>query len=209
MCSHESHFNVSLIVRDKVTKQSPQTTTFSKSRKGEPKRNRAEILLLTSLTRLVRASSWLYWERERERERERDIPWLPLLLPPSTHRPSSQCSVDCTTAILSSPPPPTPHPTAQRTHTTPPHPLTPTHTDIAQPPRTVLTAHDCLACVSVCSTQLCRSFGGAMAWSPRGLLRLFLGAPAPTVPSRRLQQQRRGLWLGCQYGSFCANGLVQ
>ena len=29
-----------------------------------------------------------------------------------------------------------------------------------------------------------------MAWSPRGLLRLFLGAPAPTVPSRHLQQQR-------------------
>ncbi len=57
MCSDESHFNVSLIVRDKVTRRSPQTTTFSKSRKGEPKRNRAEILLLTSLTRRVRTRS--------------------------------------------------------------------------------------------------------------------------------------------------------
>ena len=30
MSSDESHFNVSLIVRDKVTRQCPQTTTFSK-----------------------------------------------------------------------------------------------------------------------------------------------------------------------------------
>ena len=29
MGSGESHFNVSLIVRDKVTRQCPQTTTFS------------------------------------------------------------------------------------------------------------------------------------------------------------------------------------
>ena len=28
MCSDESHFNVSLIVMDKVTRQCPQTTTF-------------------------------------------------------------------------------------------------------------------------------------------------------------------------------------
>ena len=28
MSSHESHFNVSLIVRDQVTRQCPQTTTF-------------------------------------------------------------------------------------------------------------------------------------------------------------------------------------
>ena len=45
--SDESHFNVSLIVRDKVTRQCPQTTTFEE--KGEPKRIRTEILLLTSL----------------------------------------------------------------------------------------------------------------------------------------------------------------
>ena len=43
--SNESHFNVSLIVRDKVTRQCPQTTTFE-----EPKQIRTEVLLLTSLT---------------------------------------------------------------------------------------------------------------------------------------------------------------
>ena len=45
--SDESHFNVSLIVRDKVTKQCPQTTTFEE--KEEPKRTRTEVPLLTSL----------------------------------------------------------------------------------------------------------------------------------------------------------------
>ena len=48
MGSNESHFNVSLIVRDKVTRQYPQTTTFKD--KGEPKRYRTEVLPLTSLT---------------------------------------------------------------------------------------------------------------------------------------------------------------
>ena len=46
--SNESHFNVSLIVKDKVTRQCPQTTTFEE--KGEPKQFRTEVLLLTSLT---------------------------------------------------------------------------------------------------------------------------------------------------------------
>ena len=45
--SDESHFNVSLIVRDKVTRPCPQTTTFEE--KGEPKRYRSEVLPLTSL----------------------------------------------------------------------------------------------------------------------------------------------------------------
>ena len=45
--SDENHFNVSLIVRDKVTRQCPQTTTFGE--KGEPKRYRTEVLVLTSL----------------------------------------------------------------------------------------------------------------------------------------------------------------
>ena len=41
MGSDESHFNVSLIVRDKVTRQCPQTTTFSKSkRRAEAESNR-------------------------------------------------------------------------------------------------------------------------------------------------------------------------
>ena len=48
MGSDESHFNVSLIVRDKVTRQCPQTTTFEE--KGQPKQVRTEIPLLTSLT---------------------------------------------------------------------------------------------------------------------------------------------------------------
>ena len=48
MGSDESHFNVSLVVRDKVTRQCPQTTTFEE--KGEPKRYRTEVLPLTSLT---------------------------------------------------------------------------------------------------------------------------------------------------------------
>ena len=48
MGSDESHFNVSLIVRDKVRRQCPQTTTFEE--KGEPKRIRTEVLRLTSLT---------------------------------------------------------------------------------------------------------------------------------------------------------------
>ena len=46
--SDESHFNVSFIVRGKVTRQCPQTRTFVEE-KGEPKRNRIETLLLTSL----------------------------------------------------------------------------------------------------------------------------------------------------------------
>ena len=48
MGSDENHFNVSLIVRDKVTRQCPETTIFEE--KGEPKQIRTEVLLLTSLT---------------------------------------------------------------------------------------------------------------------------------------------------------------
>ena len=39
--SNESHFNVSLIVRDKVTRLCPETTIFEE--KGEPKRIRTEF----------------------------------------------------------------------------------------------------------------------------------------------------------------------
>ena len=46
--SDESHFNVLLIVRDKFTRQCPQTTTFEEN--GEPKRIRTEVHLLISLT---------------------------------------------------------------------------------------------------------------------------------------------------------------
>ena len=48
MGSDESHFNVSLIVRDKVTRQCPQTTTFEE--KGGPGRIRTEVLQLTNQT---------------------------------------------------------------------------------------------------------------------------------------------------------------
>ena len=54
MGSDESHFNVSLLVRDKVTRQCPQTTTILKrkeSRCRESKLDRAQAaLLLTILT---------------------------------------------------------------------------------------------------------------------------------------------------------------
>ena len=43
----ESCFNVWLIVKDKVTRQFPQTTTFEEE--GEPKWYWTEVLLLTSL----------------------------------------------------------------------------------------------------------------------------------------------------------------
>ena len=46
--SDESHFNVSLTARDKVTRQCPHTTTFEE--KGQPKRIRTEVPPLTSLT---------------------------------------------------------------------------------------------------------------------------------------------------------------
>ena len=47
MGSEESHFNVSLTVRDKVTRQCPETTIFEE--KGEPKQIQTEVPLFTSL----------------------------------------------------------------------------------------------------------------------------------------------------------------
>ena len=47
MGSDENQFNVSLIVRDKVTGQCPQTIIFEE--KGEPKQYQTEVLPLTSL----------------------------------------------------------------------------------------------------------------------------------------------------------------
>ena len=47
MGSDESHFNVSLMVRNKVTRQCPQTTAFEKKR--EPKRIRTDVSMRTSL----------------------------------------------------------------------------------------------------------------------------------------------------------------
>ena len=45
--SDERHFNVSLIVRDKVTRLS---TNYNFEKKGELERIRTEVLLFTSLT---------------------------------------------------------------------------------------------------------------------------------------------------------------
>ena len=47
--SDESCFNVSLIVRDKVIRQCPQTTTCFEE-KGEPKQIRTAVPLLKGLT---------------------------------------------------------------------------------------------------------------------------------------------------------------
>ena len=49
--SDERDFNVLLIVRDRVTRQCPQTTTYEQ--RGEPKWNRTEFLLLTGLMPLL------------------------------------------------------------------------------------------------------------------------------------------------------------
>ena len=49
MGSDESHFYVSLIVTEKVTRQCPAQTATSEE-KVEPKRIRTEVLLFTSLT---------------------------------------------------------------------------------------------------------------------------------------------------------------
>ena len=48
MGSAENHFNVSLIVSDKITRQCPQNTIFEDT--GQPKQIRIEVPLLTSLT---------------------------------------------------------------------------------------------------------------------------------------------------------------
>ena len=48
MGSDERHFIALLIVRAKGRRQCPQTTTFEE--KGEPKRIRSDVPLLTSLT---------------------------------------------------------------------------------------------------------------------------------------------------------------
>ena len=58
MDSDESHFNVSLTVRDKVIKPCPQTTTFEET--AEPKRYRTEVPLLTSIPRSLLTETAIY-----------------------------------------------------------------------------------------------------------------------------------------------------
>ena len=62
MDSDESHFNVLLIVRDKITRPCPQTTTSEE--KEKPKRIRTEVPLLTSLTP-YRSAKPAHMARER------------------------------------------------------------------------------------------------------------------------------------------------
>ena len=62
MGSDESHFNVSLFVKDKVTRQCPQTTILDV--KGELKQIRTEVPLLTSLPPYRQTGSHFgfYWK---------------------------------------------------------------------------------------------------------------------------------------------------
>ena len=54
--STESHFNVSLIVRDKATRQVSTTTVFEE--RGEPKWNRTAVLLTARPNRLTGKVGW-------------------------------------------------------------------------------------------------------------------------------------------------------
>ena len=57
------HHQISLIVRDKVTRQCPQTTTQFEAQKGEPKQIRTtEVPLLTSLNDLPLGQTGSLWE---------------------------------------------------------------------------------------------------------------------------------------------------
>ena len=69
MSSDESHFNVSLIVRDKVTRQCPQTTIFEE--KGE---SRHRVFLYPALA--LEGPILLILHMHRERERERENEWM-------------------------------------------------------------------------------------------------------------------------------------
>ena len=76
MGSDESHFNVSLIASDKVTRQCPQTTTFEEKR--ESKRIRIEVLLAARPNRLIMFSS-LGWQF---RSPALPVSYSPAALPP-------------------------------------------------------------------------------------------------------------------------------
>ena len=52
-----SHFNVSLFVRDKVTRQCPHTLSFEENEKGEPKRAGTDVRLL-QVKRLTTKPNW-------------------------------------------------------------------------------------------------------------------------------------------------------
>ena len=57
MGSDESHFNVSLFVRGKVTRQCPQTTTFEGERRAEADSNRGPSAYQPNALQLGQTSS--------------------------------------------------------------------------------------------------------------------------------------------------------
>ena len=73
MGSDESHFNFSLIVRDKVTRQFPQTATFEE--KGEPKQIQTEHCYSTCLLFTLSVPSVSQANSKH---------WFTTLLPPTT-----------------------------------------------------------------------------------------------------------------------------
>ena len=81
MRSHESHFNVFIIVRDKVTRQCPQTATFEE--KGEPKQIRTEVPLLTSPNALPLGQTG------SQKGVQLSIPFITRCLPPRWKQPGN------------------------------------------------------------------------------------------------------------------------
>ena len=69
MGSDESRFNVSLIVRDKVTRQCPQTTTFQE--KGELKLYRTESFRLPAYRLTARPNRLSRRRRNRRKKNKR------------------------------------------------------------------------------------------------------------------------------------------
>ena len=61
MGSDESHFNVSLIVRDKVTRPCPQTTTFLKRKESQASSNRGPSAYQPNALPLGQTGSHSWW----------------------------------------------------------------------------------------------------------------------------------------------------
>ena len=74
MGSDESHFNVSLIVRDKVTRQCPETTIFEE--KGEPNRFEPRSLCLPALCLTARPNRLTTLESVGRKIYIAHLPWI-------------------------------------------------------------------------------------------------------------------------------------
>ena len=84
MGSDESHFNVSLIVKDKVTKTVSTDHNLSEE-KGDHKLSRTEVLLLTSLAP-YRWAKPAHSETDHSRDSLRNITLSGLLIRSARHR---------------------------------------------------------------------------------------------------------------------------